>query len=116
MPNGSPPARKRPTPSAAPSADRPRRPAPEIGGSKLVCSAGPSRGAEFELTDGELVIGRANDNAISIPDTSVSRKHAVLRKMQGGWAAADLGSGNGTLINGDVIAEETALCNGDVLT
>jgi pSer/pThr/pTyr-binding forkhead associated (FHA) protein len=85
------------------------------GGIKLVCTAGPKSGQEFPLHQQEVVIGRATDNAISIPDTSVSRKHLKLRKTTGGWVAMDLGSGNGTLLNGELMADETVLGNGDVI-
>jgi hypothetical protein len=84
--------------------------------SKLVCTAGPAHGQEFLLEGDELVVGRASDNAISIPDTSVSRRHVTVKQIAGGWAAVDLGSGNGTLINGAQISAETPLNDGDVIT
>jgi len=62
-----------------------------------------------------VVIGRSADNAIAIPDTSVSRKHVLLRRTPEGWAASDMGSGNGTMVNSSAIAEETVLNNGDVI-
>jgi tetratricopeptide (TPR) repeat protein len=95
---------------AVPAA-RPRKAAQ----AKLVCEAGPSSGQEFVLDGDEVVIGRAADNPVSIPDTSVSRKHALVRKTADGWAVSDLGSGNGTLLNGDAVADETPLSNGDVI-
>ncbi|MFZ5471024.1 MAG: FHA domain-containing protein [Myxococcota bacterium] len=118
MSNGLPPARRRMTSGRAPSVDRPGRATSSgaEGLAKLVCTAGPLAGSEFPLVDGEAIIGRANDNAISVPDTSVSRKHVLLRQVGGGWAASDMGSGNGTLVNGEPIAEETVLRNGDVIT
>ncbi|MEW5743436.1 MAG: FHA domain-containing protein [Myxococcota bacterium] len=82
---------------------------------KLVCEAGPSSGQEFTLEGDEVVIGRAADNPVSIPDTSVSRKHALVRKTGDGWAVSDLGSGNGTLLNGEAVSDETPLSNGDVI-
>jgi pSer/pThr/pTyr-binding forkhead associated (FHA) protein len=124
MPPNQPPARKRPTnpPEAAPPARTSPRPslpnqrrAPAE--SKLVCTAGPKTGTEFPLAgDDDVVIGRATENAVSIPDTSVSRRHAQLRRVPDGWAASDMGSGNGTVVNGERIAEETILRNGDVIT
>jgi tetratricopeptide (TPR) repeat protein len=81
-----------------------------------VCTAGPSVGSEFVLKGEEAVVGRATDNAVSIPDTSVSRKHVLLRRTEEGWAASDMGSGNGTLVNGEPIVEETPLQGGDVIT
>lgn len=130
MTNGSPPARRRPTtgtPSGgtgarpatrrtSPGSAAAPRPAPATAGSRLVCTAGPKAGEDFSLEEGEYVIGRANDNPICIPDTSVSRKHVMVRKVGAGWAVSDLGSGNGTLVNGDPIGDETPLAHGDVIT
>ncbi|NVJ18773.1 FHA domain-containing protein [Myxococcus sp. AM010] len=126
MSNGSPPARRRP-PSGAPSGGTGSRPAvrrtsarpapaPVSAAARLICIAGPKDGEEFALSEEEYVIGRATDNAICIPDTSVSRKHVMVRKSGAGWAVSDLGSGNGTLVNGDVVSDETPLANGDVIT
>lgn len=107
------PAGAAPRRTGAVSAARPaRRAAPQA---KLVCEAGPSSGQEFVLEGDEVVIGRAADNPVSIPDTSVSRKHALVRKTEDGWAVSDLGSGNGTLLNGEAVADETALGEGDVI-
>ncbi len=77
--------------------------------------AGPRSGEEIPLEEGEYVIGRSNDNPICIPDTSVSRRHVMIRQLGSGWVASDLGSGNGTLINGEPISDETPLAHGDVL-
>lgn len=121
MPNG-PPARRRTSSGGDPPVRRPPTGAIHAvgsrvatGGIKLVCTAGPKSGQEFPLHQQDVVIGRATDNAISIPDTSVSRKHLKLRKTSGGWVAMDLGSGNGTLLNGELIGDETVLGNGDVI-
>jgi len=73
-------------------------------------------GEEFHLEDEEYVVGRATDNPICIQDSSVSRKHIILRRVDNAWTVTDLGSGNGTIINGDPIADETVLANGDVIT
>ncbi len=85
-------------------------------GPKLVVSGGPKAGEEFNLEEGEYVVGRSTDNPICIADTSVSRKHIMLRRVGSGWTVSDLGSGNGTLVNGEPIADETVLANGDVIT
>jgi tetratricopeptide (TPR) repeat protein len=85
-------------------------------GPKLVVTAGPKEGEEFPLEDEEYVVGRSTDNPICIQDTSVSRKHIALRRVGGGWTVSDLGSGNGTLVNGEQITDETVLANGDVIT
>lgn len=124
------PPRRRPTSGASgaearPSATVPRRATGGVSAAraapgraaqaKLVCEAGPSSGQEFVLEGDEVVIGRAADNPVSIPDTSVSRKHALLRKTADGWAVSDLGSGNGTLLNGEAVVDETPLSNGDLI-
>lgn len=67
------------------------------------------------LAEDETTIGRAQDATVSVPDTSVSRKHALVRKTDDGWAISDLGSGNGTLVNDEPIADEQALTSGDVI-
>jgi len=84
-------------------------------GPKLVVTGGPKSGEEFTLEEGEYVVGRSTDNPICIADTSVSRKHIMLRQVGSGWTVSDLGSGNGTLVNGEPIADETVLTNGDVI-
>ncbi|MFZ5445645.1 MAG: FHA domain-containing protein [Myxococcota bacterium] len=94
----------------------PARPRAAQQGAKLVAQTGPASGQEFALEGDELVIGRAADNPVSIPDTSVSRKHALVRNTGSGWAVSDLGSGNGTLLNGEAVADETPLNDGDVIT
>lgn len=88
------------------------RPGPTM----LCVTAGPKAGTDFPLNDDEVVIGRATDATLSIPDTSVSRKHAAVRRDGGGWIVADLGSGNGTIVNGEPISGERALFSGDVIT
>lgn len=124
MSNGPPPARRRPSSSSGESGSRPARKSPtpppaepesSEGGPKLVCTAGPKAGEEFLLNDEEYVIGRATDNAISIPDSSVSRRHVQVRKLGAGWVVSDLGSGNGTLLNGEPLTDEAVLKDGDVI-
>jgi pSer/pThr/pTyr-binding forkhead associated (FHA) protein len=85
-------------------------------GTRLACTAGPKAGEDFALDEGEYVIGRSTDNLICIPDTSVSRRHVMVRKEGSVWYVRDLGSGNGTLVNGEPISDEMTLSHGDVLT
>ncbi len=50
---------------------------------------------------GELRIGRGADNDLVLPDFSVSRRHAIIRRHGGDWVVEDLGSTNGVEVNGE---------------
>jgi hypothetical protein len=70
---------------------------------------------EMVALDGErVVVGKSTDADIVIDhDTTVSRRHAVLERVGGSWAIRDLGSTNGTLVNGDRVFGDRALRDGD---
>jgi hypothetical protein len=71
-------------------------------------------GTRHELTTGRNVIGRGTEADIRLPDTGVSRKHVDV-VLDGGTATAeDLGSTNGTLVNGRRITRQP-LSDGDVI-
>jgi pSer/pThr/pTyr-binding forkhead associated (FHA) protein len=64
---------------------------------------------------GTVTIGREPGNAIVVDHPKVSRAHARLEPAQGGgWVIEDLGSGNGTLVNGNRISRK-ALASGDLV-
>ena len=79
----------------------------------LVFTEGPLAGSRVEL-DGELVIGR-EDAGLTIDDAELSRRHAVLRPLADGVEIEDLGSRNGTFVNGLRIDAATRLGGGDSL-
>jgi hypothetical protein len=72
-------------------------------------------GRRFPLADQPVTIGRATDAGVRNSDTSVSRRHAELRPTPGGWSIVDLGSTNGTRVNGAPVTER-ALEDGDTIT
>lgn len=61
-----------------------------------------------------VVIGRSSECEVRLDDANVSRRHAEVRRIGDGYSLVDLGSTNGTEVNGQRI-QETALMNGDVI-
>ncbi|MDQ3986806.1 MAG: DUF3662 and FHA domain-containing protein [Actinomycetota bacterium] len=66
------------------------------------------------ITRTPVVIGRLSSNGVVLSDPNVSRKHAELRRDQEGWVLVDLGSTNGTTVNGR-LGREHSLKDGDRL-
>ena len=67
------------------------------------------------LSGAALKVGRGGDNDIVLPDGSVSRHHAELKREDGGWVVCDLGSTNGIKLNGSAV-KRAPLHPGDQLT
>ena len=72
-------------------------------------------GQRVKLAEGTATIGRSADSTIHLGDTSVSRRHAELRPSGTGWVIADVGSTNGTKVNGAAVSDK-ALRDGDTIT
>ena len=80
----------------------------------LIVLAGANVGEMFKLdTTGEVIIGRSVGVTIRLSDDSISRKHVRLVVEQGSVRLEDLGSANGTLVNGTRIVDHYALKDGD---
>lgn len=73
---------------------------------------GPKRGSRIALDSDEISIGRHPESDIFLDDVTVSRRHAVVRRVGDGFQVADAGSLNGTYVNQDRV-EESGLTNGD---
>ena len=73
-------------------------------------------GERIVLENDSLKIGRQATCRIVFNDSNVSREHAQMRRTADGWKLLDLGSTNGTKINGVKITEEQLLVNGDELS
>ena len=67
----------------------------------------------FEVAADEVSIGSAPDNDFVVADATVSRRHATLARRESGFRLTDLGSTNGTLVNGSRIAVPVDLNDGD---
>ena len=88
---------------------------PAIAAGYLMMVDGPMAGQRYPLRDG-LRMGRGEDNDLVLNASMVSRHHAEVRSAPGGYAIVDLGSSNGTQVNGVRISGPTLLAQGDVVT
>jgi len=78
--------------------------------------SGKYRGAEFPLPDdGELLIGRATDLDLVLVEDMVSRKHAKMVATDGTLNITDLGSTNGTFVNGEKVRRTDIQTNDRIL-
>jgi pSer/pThr/pTyr-binding forkhead associated (FHA) protein len=75
----------------------------------------PAQGESFDvpLVEKELVIGRSSECDLAIPDRFMSRRHARLWERDSQWWIEDLGSRNGTLVNGVKVVASTLVAAGD---
>lgn len=83
---------------------------------QLTVKTGPTPGQIFILDKPELSIGREAGNEMVVSDADVSRKHARLILQGNAYLVEDLGSTNGTFVNGERIAEPVLLNPGDIVT
>jgi DNA-binding NtrC family response regulator len=72
---------------------------------RLVVVQGPFPGRVFELGQGRMRVGKGEDAEIHVPDMTVSRQHFEIREEGGAYVLADLGSTNGTFLDGTRVRE-----------
>ena len=84
----------------------------EPGTGMLVVVRGPNAGSRFLLDRDATTVGRHPDSDIFLDDVTVSRRHAELARAEGGVRLKDLGSLNGSYVNGERV-EERVLATGD---
>ncbi len=75
---------------------------------------GRDQGTRFRLENANVTIGRGSTSAVQLHDTEVSREHAELRRHGDVFLVRDLGSSNGTFVNGKPVKEQE-LASGDQL-
>lgn len=82
----------------------------------LVVLTGPARGMTLVVDTLPIEVGRSPEADLVLPDDTVSRRHAVLRGDRSAIEVEDLGSSNGTSINGNPMVGALSLLDGDLVT
>jgi hypothetical protein len=82
---------------------------------KLIVRFGPHPNQEYPLPEHTVTIGREPINDIVMNDAEVSRRHTRISFRDGGYFAEDLGSTNGTFVNGRRLTGPTPLHHGDII-
>src|SRR5512138_922366 len=83
---------------------------------RLVMRSGPSVGKVYPLDKGEMFVGRDLSNDIVINDPEISRRHARLFLQGASYVLEDLGSTNGSFVNGQRLVGPNILRPGDTIT
>ncbi len=78
----------------------------------LIMRKGPSPGVRFSV-EGKLILGRHRNADVVIQDLGASRRHAAVIARAGAFRVVDLGSTNGTYLNGRPVQREETLQDGD---
>ncbi len=81
----------------------------------LIMRQGPKPNQVFELMKDVYTAGREAGNDIAIEDSQISRHHARLSRQGNSFVVEDLGSTNGTFVNGRRVTGPVLLSNGDML-
>jgi pSer/pThr/pTyr-binding forkhead associated (FHA) protein len=87
-----------------------------MAGFQLIMRSGPTPGKVFQLKGDEVFIGRDVGNDIVINDAEISRRHARLAMQAGGYILEDLGSTNGTAVNGERLTSRHVMREGEILS
>jgi len=82
---------------------------------RLIVKTGPNPGTAFDLTKEVTLVGRDVTNDVTVGDAELSRQHARLTRTPGGYVVEDLGSTNGSTVNGERLVAPRVLSPGDLL-
>lgn len=83
-------------------------------GAALVVASGHQAGTRYAITSELMTVGRHPDSDIFLDDITVSRRHVELSTSNTGYMIRDVGSLNGTYLNGERLEDsEVSLTNGD---
>ena len=81
----------------------------------LLVRTGPLKGRRLPVKVPVVNIGRADFNDVVIADPSVSTSHAKLQRRDDVWVLSDLGSTNGTFVEGERVSTDTVLVSGTTI-
>ncbi len=82
---------------------------------KLVRINDSFAGEEFSLSESLNTIGRTDENFILLSDVSISRQHAQIDRIGDHYSVVDLGSSNGTQLNGKAVRSRQPMQSGDIV-
>ncbi|VAW36593.1 hypothetical protein MNBD_CHLOROFLEXI01-3096 [hydrothermal vent metagenome] len=82
---------------------------------RLVVEQGPELGQTFNLSNSNQTIGRSANNGIVVNDAEISRRHSQIMPQGDGYVVEDMGSTNGTYVNGIRLTQPMALKHGDTV-
>lgn len=82
---------------------------------RLIERSGPNPGETFDLEREIITMGRDVTNDVVLADPEVSRQHARINRTPGGYVLEDLGSTNGTFVNGERLVAPRVLNPGDLV-
>ncbi len=83
---------------------------------KLIIHVGTDPEREFVLGEGNVLIGRDANNELVVQDSEASRRHSRIVLDTAGYVVEDLGSTNGTYVNGQRVTGSALLQDGDTIT
>lgn len=81
----------------------------------LTAISGPGFGKRSDIARKETILGRHPDCHVIIEVGAVSRQHAKIHRVEDDFELQDLGSRNGTFLNGQLISQQTKLHDGDLI-
>jgi len=81
----------------------------------ILVKSGSKKGQRVPIRVPVVNIGRAEYNDIVLPEESVSTQHAKLQRRDGVWILQDLGSTNGTFVDGEKLSGETPVAPGSTI-
>lgn len=82
---------------------------------QLVVRAGPTPGKVYPIMKKEIIIGRDPNSDVLINDAEISRHHATVKFQPEGFVIEDLGSTNGTIVNGQRLVGPHVLHPGEII-